>query len=196
MATQVRAPGRPAGATRAAVLDAATERFLRGQRIDLAGLSSELGVSRPTLYRWFGSRDGLVGEVLAMAFLPFHEQARRRAGQIGLARAIVRLAEDLAAAAPLRAFLESEREVALHILTSSAGPVQPQTVALLSAHIDEQVAAGRCDPPTDSETVAYAITRLVEAFLYNDAVAGVRTDIGRLLPLLEAVLRPIGGAAR
>ena len=61
MGTPGRAPGRPAGTTPEAVLDAATRRFLRGERVDLAGLSAELGVSRPTLYRWFGSRDDLIG---------------------------------------------------------------------------------------------------------------------------------------
>lgn len=52
--------------TRAAILDAATqvlyERGLDG--IGVAGLCAHLGVSKETLYRHFGSKDGLVQAVL------------------------------------------------------------------------------------------------------------------------------------
>src|SRR2546423_8675477 len=54
--------GRPAGATREDVLGLAMSRFLRGRRIDVQEISSELGIGRTTIYRWFGSRDDLIGE--------------------------------------------------------------------------------------------------------------------------------------
>ena len=39
--------------------------------------------------------------------------------------------------------------------------------------IDAEVAAGTYEPPADSDTLAYAIVRLAEAFLYNDAANGI-----------------------
>src|SRR5438552_1083020 len=57
--------GRPAGATRDAVLSAALYHYLRGQRVDVQALAAELGVGRTTIYRWFGSREQLLGEVVA-----------------------------------------------------------------------------------------------------------------------------------
>src|SRR4051794_7568620 len=39
-------------------------RFLVSGRIDMSALAAELGVNRVTLYRWFGSRDELLVEVL------------------------------------------------------------------------------------------------------------------------------------
>ncbi len=42
----------------------AKRRFLDAQRIDMSALADELGVNRVTLYRWFGSRDGLLVEAI------------------------------------------------------------------------------------------------------------------------------------
>ena len=42
----------------------ARRKFLAAQRIDMTALASELGVNRVTLYRWVGSRDALMVEVL------------------------------------------------------------------------------------------------------------------------------------
>ena len=38
--------------------------FMHAQRIELQKLARELGISRATAYRWAGSADQLVGEVL------------------------------------------------------------------------------------------------------------------------------------
>src|SRR5262245_25508423 len=46
------------------VLHAARRRFLRGERVDMNDLAREVGIGRATLYRWVGSRDQLLGEVL------------------------------------------------------------------------------------------------------------------------------------
>src|SRR5260370_3731896 len=56
-----------APARRATALDAFTlarRRFLRGERVDMGGLSTELGVNRVTLYRWVGTREQLLVEIL------------------------------------------------------------------------------------------------------------------------------------
>src|SRR4051812_13142260 len=52
---------------RPSALDAfigARRRFLACERIDMSALAQELGVSRVTLYRWVGSRDRLLVEVI------------------------------------------------------------------------------------------------------------------------------------
>ena len=61
MAVAARPRGRPPATTRDAVIDAAMLHFLHSERIDVQALAAETGVSRATIYRWFGSRDGLVG---------------------------------------------------------------------------------------------------------------------------------------
>src|ERR671930_2231120 len=42
----------------------ARRKFLAAQRIDMSGLAAELGVNRVTLYRWVGSRNQLLVEVV------------------------------------------------------------------------------------------------------------------------------------
>src|SRR5919199_5473703 len=59
-----------AGATdrrRPTPLDAfrlARRKFLAAERIDMSALADELGVNRVTLYRWVGSREQLLVEVI------------------------------------------------------------------------------------------------------------------------------------
>ena len=42
-----------------------TELYLQGQRVDITVVAARLGLGRATIYRWFGSRDALLGEVIA-----------------------------------------------------------------------------------------------------------------------------------
>ena len=55
--------------------------------------------------------------------------------------------------------------------------------------MEESVARGQLELAADAPTLAYAIVRLVEAFLYNDAAAGLRGDADRLRVVLAALLR-------
>src|SRR4051795_13708439 len=73
--------GRPAAASRDDVLDAGLHHYLLGQRVDVQAIAGELGVGRATIYRWFGSREKLLGEIIIRATEPVLEAARR--GQRG-----------------------------------------------------------------------------------------------------------------
>src|SRR3954470_481257 len=48
----------------ARALRLARRRFLAPERVDMSALAEELGVNRVTLYRWVGSRDQLLVEVV------------------------------------------------------------------------------------------------------------------------------------
>jgi AcrR family transcriptional regulator len=187
----IRPPGRPAAATREQVLDRALYTYLRGRRVDVQAIAGELGLARTTIYRWFGSREGLLGEVLFAAAKPLLDQARQEARGRG-ARLLLdtfdRFNRSLADAPALRRFVEAERDTALRIITSGAGTLQPRIVASIQAVIDDEVRAGRYEPPVDTSTLAYAIVRLAEAFLFNDAVAGMRGEVDRLREVEAALL--------
>src|SRR6476620_10134628 len=116
--------GRPPAASRDEVLDAALRRYVRGRRIDVQAIAAELGLGRTTIYRWFGSRDALIGEVVFRAAEPLIEAARAGAAGRGgpaLLATFDRLNRSFAEASALHQFVEQEREVALRIITSSAG---------------------------------------------------------------------------
>jgi AcrR family transcriptional regulator len=183
--------GRRAAATREDVLALVTHRFLRGQRVDVQAIAAELGIGRTTMYRWFGPRDELIGEVLVRTAEPLLAAARsgaRGEGAEVLLDTFDRFNRSLAASTALRQFVERERDAGLRVLTSSGGYVQPRIVAMITALIAHEVDAGSYEPPTEPATLGYAIVRLAEAFLYNDAVAGIEADVDRLREVEAAML--------
>jgi AcrR family transcriptional regulator len=183
--------GRPAGATREQVLALAMHRYLRGRRVDVHELATELGLGRTTIYRWFGSRDELIGEVIWHAAQPLLAQAREAAnggGGAALLETFDRFNRAIAEAPALRRFVEREREAALRVIVSGAGTVQPRMVATITELIAAEVSAGRYRPRVDPATLGYAVVRLAEAFLFNDAAAGLRGDVDRLRAVQAALL--------
>jgi len=166
-------------------------RYLHGERIDVQAIATELGLGRTTIYRWFGSREELIGEVLAAAADPLIDAARsgaRGRGGQALLDTFDRLNRSLADAPALRQFVEQERDAALRIITAGAGVVQQHMVDRVSALIQAEVRAGAYEPPVEPATLAYAIVRLAEAFLFNDAAAGMRGDVDRLRDVEAAIL--------
>jgi AcrR family transcriptional regulator len=184
-------PGRPAASTREAALELARKRFLACERVDVQAIARELGLARATMHRWFQTRELLLGEVLASL-----GEERLRAirveiggsGPVALLRTFDRFNRELAATRGMRALFAQEQERALRILTSSVGVVEPRVVATVERLIDAEVGNGSFDAPTPPGVLAYAVVRLGEAFLYNDALAGIRGDTERLQQILAALL--------
>jgi AcrR family transcriptional regulator len=182
--------GRRPAASREDVLDAALHRYLHGHRIDVRAIAAELGLGRTTVYRWFGSREGLIGEAVARAAEPLFHEARAAAKGTGgpaLLDTFDRINRALEAAPALRTFLELERD-GLRMLTSSSGIVHQRAVATIEGFVVAEVRAGTYRPPVDPATLAYAIVRLAEAFLFNDATAAMRGDVDRLREIEAALL--------
>lgn len=173
------------------MLAEARAQYLTGQRVDVSVIARRLGLGRATIYRWFGSRERLLGEVIAdelEALIAHKRDGVRRRGVEGLLEVFDRINRALARATALRRFLEQEPAGALRLLTSSDGLVQPRAVTCITALIETEAAAGNYEPTADPETLAYAIVRLAEAFLYNDAATGIRGDHARLREVEAALL--------
>lgn len=189
--------GRPATASRADVLRVVRRQYLDGERVDLTVVSRELGLSRATIYRWFGSREALLGEVIADELEKVVDRERsqvRRRGATGLLAVFDGINRALVRSSAVRRFLEQERNGAMRLLTASSGVVQPRAVELVRDLIEAEVDAGTYEPPADPTTLAYAIVRLAEAFLYNDAANGIRGDHERLRAVEAALLGVSAGS--
>jgi AcrR family transcriptional regulator len=173
------------------VLDTALCRYLRGRRVDIQAIAAELGLGRATVHRWFGTREALIGEVLVLAATPTLEASRAEArgkGGPALLETFDRFNRKLADAPALQQFVEAEREAALRIITSRNGIVQPRVVAMITHLIADEVRAGDYEPPVEPAVLGYAIVRLAEAFLFNDAALGSRGDLDRLREVEAALL--------
>src|SRR5438045_4866775 len=118
-----------AGATdrrRPTPLDAfrlARRKFLAAERIDMSALADELGVNRVTLYRWVGSREQLLVEVvwsLAQRTLEKIERGVRAVGAERVVRIVTRFLADVTSNNGMRRWLADEGELALRPLTCHA----------------------------------------------------------------------------
>jgi AcrR family transcriptional regulator len=183
--------GRPATASREAVLALVTEQYLEGQRLDVTVVAARLGLGRATIYRWFGSREALLGEVVArqLELLVARKRAEvRQRGPEGLLEVLDRVNRTLTRSRAVRRLLEQERAGAMRMLTSSAGVVEPRAVACVQSLIEEEMKSGGYEPPAEPATLAYALVHLRHAFLWNDATSGVRGDYERLREVQAALL--------
>jgi len=186
-----RGRGRPASATREQVLALATERFLAGERIDVQSIARDLGLARTTVYRWFKDREALVGEVLATLTERGLASSRLETpgvGGLALLQALDRFSREIVRTRGLRALLSQERERALRLMNSTGGPVHARVVAAVERMIVSEVEAGDYSPPFAPRTLAYAIVCVTNAFLYDDAVSGIRGDTERLYEVEAALL--------
>jgi AcrR family transcriptional regulator len=179
-------------ATEADLRALARRRFLAGERLSLEDLAAELGISRATAYRWAGNAEQLAGEVIASLVDSTHRRAVREARGQGAARVIdvtTRGMRYIAASAPYRAFLERDPQKALRIVASKEGPVQARTIARNQELLEEEIRRGTLRLPVDAHTMAYAVVRLVESFLYADMIAGESPDLDKATEILNLMLR-------
>jgi AcrR family transcriptional regulator len=176
----------------AGIFAAAADTFVTGQRLDMRSLARRLGVARATLYRRVGNREQLLDELLwwrARRLLV--DQVQASAGLAGIARLVAVIGGVLRAIArdrPLRAFLESDPETALRLLTGTRSRVHRGMASALEKLIDLERDRGCFDASLDTPTLAYAIVRISEGFLYSDVVADRAPDIDRASTVIEALL--------
>jgi AcrR family transcriptional regulator len=175
------------------IFAAAVDTFAAGQRLDMRSLARRIGVARATLYRRAGNREQLLDQVLWWrARRMLADQVRASAHVTGADRLTAVIGGVLHAIGndrPLRLFLESDPETALRILTGRCSTVHRGMAAALENLIDLERSRGSFDASLDTPTLALAIVRVSEGFLYSDVIADRAADIGRAVTVIETLLR-------
>lgn len=162
---------------------AARHRFLDGERVDMTALAAQLGVNRVTLYRWVGSREQLLVEVvwsLARRTLDDLEAKHRRGPQRSV-KILTEFLEATIAHPGMQRWLAEEGESAMKLLTRHDTDFQPRLIAAVEALIDP------ADP--DRHEVAYALVRVIESYTYLDLITGETPDAGRARPIFARLLQ-------
>ena len=178
--------------TAADALALARRRFLAPGRLDMSALADELGVNRVTLYRWVGSRDRLLVEVvwsLAERTLDAARAGVDARGPERIVQVVVRFLDDVITNPGLRRWLSEEGEHAMRLLTRHDTEFQPRLIEAVHALLEEEAEAGRLPLPIDLRELAYVIVRLVESYTYLDLITGERPDAARAEPVLRMLLR-------
>jgi AcrR family transcriptional regulator len=176
----------------ARALRLARRRFLARERVDMSALAEALGVNRVTLYRWVGSRDKLLVEVVwalagqALDFAKSQTDAQGAERIVETVTGFLRLVIDNAG---MQRWLSEEGEHAMRLLTRHDAGFQPRLIRAIEDLLEEEADAGRLALPVDLHELAYVIVRLIESYTYLDLITGEAPDAARAEPILRMLLR-------
>lgn len=170
----------------------ARRKFLGAERIDMSALAAELGVNRVTLYRWVGSRNRLLVEVVwsvAERTLEKVDASVRERGAERVVQVVTRFLDAVITSDGMRRWLAEEGELAMRLLTRHDTGFQPRLIDWMYRLLSEESSAGRLSLPADLREVAYVIVRLIESYTYLDLITGEDPDARRAEPILRLLLR-------
>jgi AcrR family transcriptional regulator len=160
-------------------------------------LADELQISRTTLFRRVGTREDLLGEALwllarrTMAEACARWEAERPPGaprSQGVGRHFNAM---VSRAAGLRRLLDEEPAVAIRVLTDPRGRVQSGIVALVADLLRQDMTEFGLKFSTDPDTLAFALVRLGESFVYADVLAARTPDVDSADRLQSALIEGV-----
>ena len=193
-------------ATRPTALDAfrhARRTFLAGDRVDMQALARTLNVDRATLYRWVGSREQLLAEILWSLIDPTIANLRKthcHAGRPGVpgqspAAAVVTGTVRAVIANPgMQRFLDREGDLALRLLTTKASDFETRLIGLIGDLIREEAESGRLTAAVPIADLPYVLVRIMESYIYLGLITGEHPDPDRAARVINALLPgpPVG----
>ena len=181
----------PERATPATAFQAASEAFLRGERLDMSALATELGVSRATLYRWTGDREQLLADIIWTQLDAIIADAAARVrgvGQKRLERIAARFLDVLANAPALRAHLVNDGETGLRLMIAPNGLLRPRVVGRVRELVEQEVERGY-RPPAPPAVLADGIVSICERYLHNGGDPSLNPDPATAQRIIALLLR-------
>jgi AcrR family transcriptional regulator len=176
---------------REAAIEAATRRYLAGERLDMSEIAAELGVGRATLYRWIGNHDSLLSEVLAdqtewlfRHTIPtdgLHGAVHVLAVVEGFMRAVL-------ASVPLKQLTSRDPLLFLRLATMP-GPIEERATRMVAEVLEAERAAGSLVLTLPAPVIAEGVVRVADAFLYRHLLGGGEPDVRSALGLVALLLR-------
>jgi hypothetical protein len=166
----------------------ARRRWLAGERVDMSAMAGELDVNRVTLYRWIGSRETLLVDIvwgLAEHTLADVSAEVRGAGAERVVAIVTRFVELVIANLGMQRWLADEGELAMRLLTRSDRGFQPRLIDYVENLLERE----GVELDADRREVAYVIVRVIESYTYLDLILGERPDARRAEPILRLLLR-------
>jgi AcrR family transcriptional regulator len=184
------APGRPR-ASAADVVLLARERFQAGERVEMGTIAEAVGLNRVTVYRWVGSRERLLVEVLwslAEATLRAAREEVRAVGGERIVRILSRFILAVLQNPGMTQFAEHEPDLAMRLLTREDAGFQARLIGWVHEMLTEEVTAGRLELRSDPGDYAYALVRVLESFVMTDLITGERPHAERAEHVMRLLL--------
>jgi AcrR family transcriptional regulator len=166
----------------------ARRRWLAGERVDMSAMAAELDVNRVTLYRWLGSREALLVDLvwaLAEQTLATVERDTGGHGSERVVAVVTRFTDAVIGNPGMQRWLGEEGELAMRLLTRSDRGFQPRLIDWVERLLERE----RVELAADRREVAYVIVRVIESYTYLDLILGERPDARRAEPILRLLLR-------
>ena len=154
-------------------------------------IADELGINRATLFRWVGSRELFVGEVIWSFYRDLIDKTREKTTGEGpdyIVAVLEYLLRKLVGSEQMQHFIRQDPEYAIRVLTSKSSPVQARSVAMVEELIAEQAETTDWSPPINRQDLAFLIIRVGESFLYGDVISGQQTDIAQTTTAFRLLL--------
>lgn len=164
---------------------------LNSQRLDMRALALELGVNRVTLYRWVGTREQLLVEVLwSMTQWRFDQISAQVADRPGsrVPEILRRWVEVTVESPGIRHLLYDQNDLAMRLLTLESGGFQPRLLGLIRTLIETDIAEGRVVSPLDLEDLAFAVLRICESYIYLPVILDHEPNPAAMMRVIEVLL--------
>lgn len=191
----------PAGTAiaRPTALDAfrlARRTFLAGERVDMQTLARTLHVDRVTVYRWVGSREQLLTEVLWSLIEPTIVNLREAhcrpspaaSGPSPAAAVVTGTVRAVIANPGMQRFIDREGDLALRLLTTKASGFEARLVAELADLLRQETEAGRLTAVVPADDLPYVLVRIMESYVYLGLITGEHPDPDRAARVINALL--------
>jgi AcrR family transcriptional regulator len=170
----------------------------------MQALARALDVDRATVYRWVGSRDQLLAEILWSLIDPTIANLRKthcHPGQPAVpgsspavpdqspaAAVITRTVRAVIANPGIQRFLDREGDLALRLLTTKASDFEARLVALIADLVSEETSAGRLTAAVPMDDLPYVLVRIMESYIYLGLITGEHPDPDRAARVINALL--------
>ncbi|MGW5919528.1 QsdR family transcriptional regulator [Nocardia fluminea] len=178
------------------VIDLAHRWFLEGRRIDMQQLARASGIGRATLYRWWGSREVVIGEVVWRIIAEAIGRVEARTAGVSddpagrFVRNFGTLADTVRTFEPLTRFVADDPEYGLRVLTSGYSVVQGRMIDWAALRLTD---VPDLDPRIEVRDLAYAIVRVGEAFVWSDIITGDPPQSGKATAMVELLVCAASG---
>ncbi len=157
----------------------------------MSALAGELEINRVTLYRWVGSRDQLLVEVIwSLGERTFDDIDAEvtDTGSERVVQVVTRFIDTVLGHVGMRRWLGEEGESAMRLLTMQENGFQQRLIERVERLLREETEAGRLEVPADLGEVGYVIVRVIESYIYLDLITG-EAEARRAEPILRMLLR-------
>lgn len=151
----------------------ARKKYLAGMRIDLGQMAEELGINRVTLYRWVGSRDALILEVIWRLTEQTLSQEWQKVIDLPGPRVPALLVGFLKASWSHpggRHFLMTENERLMRLTTIASNGYQPRFLAAVRYYLSLDIESGRTNTSIDLDDLAFVCVRIAESYQYRPTI--------------------------